>query len=298
MCFTSGWEDNFSQSLLMLCRELSVTGLHLEGPLFGGACTNPGHDHPVGYPEAEQIHHQRLFADKMLKLDAQFVLMRDSPSGTDFSDLEHTRRVRPEPFFLPEGERPADAREWRVRIAAYRRKLLQVMPGWPGFALSGVALVRLPGVEKDLDLLEYSLTSAAALGCNLEIHGELDRLTLEERNLIRRWVQWNATRRPYLALSQRLRLSDPNVDGVLHLRDAVQERYGYLCLWSLPGESARRVTISVRPADYGVPMSPGRVAVIREKDGTVFPARIEGDTLRLDVELAPGSWEIFEFRVK
>ncbi|MCS6775557.1 MAG: alpha-galactosidase [Chloroherpetonaceae bacterium] len=298
MCFTSGWEDNFSQSLLMLCRELSVTGLHLDGHLPEIPCANPGHDHPVGYPGAEQVQHQRLFASKMLKLDAQFVLMRDSLSGTEFSDLEHTRRIQPEPFLLPEGERPADAREWRARIAAYRRRLLQVMPGLPGFALSAVALVRLPGGEKDLELLEYSLTSAAALGCNLEIHGELDRLTLEERNLVRRWVQWNATRRPYLAFSQRLRLSDPNVDGVLHLRDALQERYGYLCLWSLPGEGARSVTVSIRPADYGVPMNPGRVVVIRERDGTVFPVRIEGDTLRLNVELTPGSWEIFEFRVK
>ena len=71
----------------------------------------------------------------------------------------------------------------------------------------------------------------------MEIHGKLEKMTVGERNLIARWIKWNADDRPWLAYAQPLVSlgkpwdprdpnANPHIDGVLHLRNILEGRYG------------------------------------------------------------------------
>jgi hypothetical protein len=298
MCFTTGWEENYSQSMLLLCRELTVSYLHLNKPVFEDICTNPTHDHPVAHAQSEQAEHWRLFGEKMRKLDPNFLLAYEETYGDAETAVQDTCTFDSWMLVKDSGQTmELDATYWRLNTAIARIRLQEAAKTRPSFALTAIAPARLPGAEKDLNALEYCLTSAAAMVCNLEIHGELDKMTFEERGLVQKWVKWNEENRPWLAFTQPLEFQDKSVDGILHLRNALDGRYGYICLWN-PGDKAAKVPASFRPADYFVRMNLSKVELIRVRDGKPVAFRADGDTLRLDAELAPNSWEIYEIRTK
>ena len=94
----------------------------------------------------------------------------------------------------------------------------------------------------------------------------------------------NCLNRPWLAYSQPLAAQgrpwdpkakgeSPHVDGVLHLRNALEGRYGYLCLW-YPADAATATTVSFRPADYQVKLSSG-MEIVRLKDGITVPHTVQ-----------------------
>ena len=64
MCFTSGWEENYSSAMQLLCRDLTVTYLKLDSGLFEDDCVTLTHAHPVGHSVAVQGDNWRDFCDK------------------------------------------------------------------------------------------------------------------------------------------------------------------------------------------------------------------------------------------
>jgi hypothetical protein len=82
---------------------------------------------------------------------------------------------------------------------------------------------------------------------------------------------------------------------VLHLRNALEGRYGYICLWN-PGDRPDKAEVSFRPADYFVKMNLDNVQITRLKDGQPVKFSTRGERITLPVSMPPLSWEIYEIR--
>lgn len=305
MCFTSGWEENYSKSLLDLCRELTVSYLKLDDGLFEDGCVDPTHDHPVGHSLALQATHWNAFCEKMRDLDPAFIVNRGWEGGPEVTAMQD------EGWFGDweigyDPKRMTDARWWYKNADIYRRSLYDLTAARPPFTIAWETPCHIPTNPVDLNALEYHFTSIGAYICNVEIHGKLDEMKPEERRLLQKWIAWNTQNRPWLAYTQPLvtlgqpwdpRPADakPHIDGVLHLRNAVEGRYGYVCLWN-PGDQPDKAEIAFRPADYFVRMNLNNVQITRLKDGQPVKFGTRGDRITLPVSMPPLSWDIYEIR--
>ncbi len=305
MCFTSGWEENYSESFLDLCRELTVSFLKLDSGLFEDGCVVPAHDHPVGHSMAAQVDHWSAFCDKMRKLDPSFILDRGWESGPEVTALQD------EGWFGDweigyDPKRMADPHWWYKNADIYRRTLYDLTWVRPSFTIAWETPCHIPTNPVDANALEYHFTSIGAYICNVEIHGKLDEMTAAERALMQKWIKWNEDNRPWLAYTQPLASlgkpwdprdpnAKPHIDGVLHLRNALNGRYGYICLWN-PGDRPDKATVAFRPSDYLVRMDSGDIQIVRLKDGKPV-GFTGGSTITLpEITMAPRSWEIYEIR--
>jgi hypothetical protein len=277
----------------------------VDGKLFDDFCCDPAHDHPVGHAESTQWDYWERFCEEMRKLDPAFVIDRSTESGAEVTGLQD-EGICADWEIAADPKRAADAGAWRGNADLVRRTLYGLTWTRPPFTLEAAAPCHIPGGPGALDALEYHLTSAGATAANLEIHGRLEDATPEEKALVTKWLRWNEENRPWLAYSQPLAAlgapcdprtpgEKPHPDGVLHLRPALQGRYGYLCLWN-PGAESESRTISFRPADYLVKIG-GGLEVARLKDGKPVRATIQNGVVTLPaLPLAPRSWEIYELR--
>lgn len=293
MCFTTGWEENFTKSIEVLCRELFVTYLQMDGGLLADSCSVPTHDHPLTRSVQAQWDHWAAFNEKIRKVDPSFVLSRGGDFGPESADLQDQARALT-PEIIAAATQTDAAGAYRLADLT-RRALLPIAWARPSFALTGIAAVTAPAADKDA--LEYQMASGAAIVGNMELHGKLDALSLDERGIVQKWVQWNQDNRPWLAFTQPLTFPQDGVDGVLHLRNSLNGRYGYVCLWNGSSQPVKPV-VSFRPADYLVRLEPGDALITRLKDGK--PVRISGgnEITLSDLTLAPHSWEILEIRQK
>jgi hypothetical protein len=305
MCFISGWAETFTRSMQLLCRELSVTYLQMDGPMLIDGCSMLMHEHPVGHSIQAQSDHWKDFTDTMRKLDplTPFLFNRGTdtwPEQTAFHDTGGFANWR----IVADPNGRAEPSLWYRNADAVRHDLYDLLWTRPAFTLSASAPCHLPAATPDLNALEYHLVSAAATVGNLEICGRLDQMTPEEAQIVGKWVQWNQENRPWLAYTQPLGAlgkpydpadtnATPKVDGVLHLRPALKGRYGYLCLWN-PGSQAERTTVAFNPADYFVNLSGLRV--VRLKDSKPARFEMQGGAVSLSLSLEPRSWEIYELR--
>jgi hypothetical protein len=308
MCFASGWANSWGASFALLCRELSVSYLKLDSGLFYDSCVSDNHEHPIGHAATAQAQLWSDFCARLRKQNPDFIIDRGWENGPEVTDMQD------EGWFGDweigyDTKRQADAAWWYKNADIYRTTLYDLTWTRPSFTIAWETPCHIPTPTPDLNALEYHFTSIGAYICNVELHGKLDQMTPDERALMKKWVKWNTDNRPWLAYTQPLaslgRPTDPrqanaqpHIDGVLHLRNALHGRYGYICLWN-PAATAGSAEIAFDPADYYVRLNTGKLEVIRLKDGKPikYTARPNGIALNT-VAMAPRSWEIYELREK
>ncbi len=307
MCLTGEWYQTFKARLLELCRLYGLGFLKLDGSLFVDGCVRTAHGHPASHSEGTQIE---AWADLCATLRKQFpgiIIDRGwegEPGVTAHQDTgwfgDWALAFHP--------EREADPAWWYKNADIYRNALYDLTMTRPTFTLSWETPCHVLSKPLDLNALEYHFTSVGAYLCNVEVHGRILEMTDEEAALVKKWVKWNWENRPWLAVAQpivslgkpydpRDDKSVPHVDGVLHLRNALKGRYGYICLWN-PGAGSQTSTVTVRPADSFVKMDTGKLRLVRLKDGKDMPHRRDDASFTVEVSMDPRSWEIIEVQAR
>lgn len=310
MCFTSGWEENLARLLQDAVRWYNLRYVKVDGPLLEEGCFEPAHDHPTGHAVSGQLDHWASFAAKLHRTPAQtlkeMVLNRGQETGPEVTAIQDEGWAY-DWDFVNLSDFAGDVKSWFQNADLTRRALYDACWARPPFTLSADTPCHVPTGAPDLEALEYHFVSAGAYVANVELQGRLDEMTPPERDLIRKWVQWNQENRPWLAYAQplgqlgkpwdpRAPNATPHVDGVLHLRNLYRGRYGYLCLFN-PSEKADKAEVTINPLDYFVRMDPRSVEIVRIKDGKPVPFSRQGDVFRVsNIPMAPRSWEIFEIR--
>lgn len=305
MCFSGEYAKRYTEELARKARALKLGFVKLDGSLFVEGCTAEGHGHPAGYSEAVQVEAWERLASALREASPGIIVDRGWEGEPGLTAVQDTGWFGDwSTAFHP--EREADPRWWYRNADIYRRALYTLAANRPPYTLSWETPCHIPTDPPDLNALEYHFTSIGAYICNVEIHGRLMESTPEERALIRKWVQWNADNREWLAFSQPIaalgkpydaldEASVPHPDGVMHLRNALRGRYGYVCLWNPSGE-AEAVSVAIRPADYFVRMNIPAAMATSIRDGQPVEARKTADDLTLRVPMPPRSWQIIEIR--
>lgn len=306
-CFTTGWAENYTESMRSLCRETIASYLKLDGGLFFDSCVNPAHDHTLGHAMPDQIESWTTFCQILRKLDPNFIVDRGAEDGPEVTGMQDEGWFGNGPSFL--GPRPsADARGWYHNADISRQTLYDIASTRPPFTIAAETPCHIPTNPVDLNALEYHFTSVGAYISNVEIQGKLEEMTGPERDLLKKWIQWNEDNRLWLAYAQpiaglgkpwdpRDANARPHIDGVLHLRNVLEGRYGYLCLWN-PADNPDKASVTINPADYMVKMNPKEITITRLKDGSGVPFTASGSAIHLDLSLSPRSWEIYEIRAR
>lgn len=316
MCFTGAWERQYTQSLLSLCREQSVTYLQTSFmPLDG--CMATAHEHPTGYSRAAEQEGWAAFCNTLRQADKNFVVVGDDTNYNAPLTPEEAARDLTwlEPFdnsFHHKPQRIGVLLDFQARIHTLEDEQNGERRMTPQFTRVGQALCHLPtGDTVSRDQLEYFWTSAAARYCNFEIQGDLECMTSDEREIGHKWIEWNLQNRDWLAFAQPMTLTSPDaphkdaagvarpeVAGMLHLRNALHGRYGYVCLWNQAG-TASNVTPSFNPADYFVRMRTGDVKITNISGGVDMPFTVRGGVVTLGKIMLPAhGWAIYEISVK
>ena len=289
-CFTSGAAENFSKSLEIFCRELTITHLKLGGPLFYDDCMEPGHDHPISHALNDQISHWKSFCETMRALSPDFAINREDDTRLERTETQDTGTLG---FWNSGASMAAATPTDYAQADAARSAMRNLQFTRPGFATTSEASCHVSG--NDLNALEYALTSAAANACNFQIVGKVGEATPEERVLARKWVKWNEANRPWLAYAQPLPIANSPVDAILHLRTEREGRYGYVCLWN-PSDKPASPQLAFNTADYFVKTGNSMDAV-RLKDGQSIRFATKDGIVNLPgINMAPRSWEIWELR--
>lgn len=288
MCFTSGWADLFSSSMQLLCRELTATYLELDRDMLYDGCVDPTHLHPVAHSLPQQLAHREIFHDKMRKVTPEFLV-----SGTD-----ELRRAYSLPAPTPEQNTPAF---WFNLADQSRRRLQSLLLTRPPFTVIGTVPVHLPTEKENLPALEYYYASVAGMTGNLELQGDLEKITAGERDLAKRWTAWTEENREWLAFVQPLALVGMEAsvaEGSMHLRNAYKGKHGFLCLYN-PSDAPITVEPGFRPADYNLKMNPAALTMSRVRDNATVGFAVRNGIVQVKpLELPPHSWEIIEVRTK
>lgn len=302
-CFSGAYADHFKQTLLGLCKDYDLKFLKLDGGLFEDGCAAPGHSHPLLHSVGAQFEAWKDLCATLRKEVPGVVIDRGWEGEPGLTALQDTSWYGDWIIaFRP--EREADIRWWYRNADNYRRFLYGITFSRPPFTISWEAPCHILAKPGDLNALEYHLTSVGAYICNLEIHGRILEMTPEEENITKKWVKWNWDNREFLAVTQPIvslgqpydALSEkdvPHVDGVMHLRNPIKGRYGYVCLWN-PSDKPATADVVIRPSDCFVKMDTSRVALTRLKDGSPIASERTADAITLHVPMGAFGWEIVD----
>ncbi len=290
-CFTSGWEDNYSQSMLQLCRELTVSYLKIAGSPIQDGCIEMTHEHPVAYTQAAEMEHWGIFSEKLHKLDPQFLISHGTEGA--FADLssEDDGWISHQ---VDETTVSSQVKDILAQSETARMEVEKLSQSRPPFTLSASSPCHLSGSGND-SKLDYLLSSAAVSVCNLEITGRMDLITPAESALTAKWIKWNTDNRAWLAFSQALHVADEKGDGVLHLRPALDGRFGYLCVWNR-SDSVLTSSASFNPEDTFVKLDDAEF--VDTRDGKIITVRRSGRTVTLSISIAPHFYQLIDVRKK
>jgi hypothetical protein len=303
-CFSTDWADWITQHTLNLVQESGATFMKLDFDLECDACYDPTHPHPAGGAMPSQVRNWRdVFVAALRAHDEGFHVYRAQSRGesSEYNDFawysdwviaayDDPRRQDPRWWY-----RSADS----TRYAGYYSQFLT-----PNWCRQGTTPAHLPGLENELDALEYNITSVCAYFCNLEFSNPLDGITPEEVALCKKWIKWFRENQEYLAYTQcdATTVSCYNpwnsslfgsewVDGVYHLRPKLRGKWGYLCFWN-PSEETKNVTVDINPSDYFLPGELTNALLHALNAGWTRPN--SASTLHVRFDMAPLSWEIIE----
>lgn len=292
ICFTGVWAHQFLQSVVELSRATSLTYIKTRFHL-GERCMSTGHDHPVGRSGAAEEEARTALHEAVLKT-APGVVEVDDPLPALFWQRD--------PFVSAKQQKVlgwldlADLLVPGSHEQAFRQGSENSDPLLtPSFTLIGEAFCHLPTEDHPTrDQLDFLWSYVAASTPGFEIQGDLERMTEIEREAARRWISWADGNREWLAFTQSVTIATDTkgktegkaegkrgrggritekaeqvtghkVRGLLHLRNALQGRYGYLCLWN-QNPDEQKVVVSFRPADYFVHIRPGGLDLVDIED--------------------------------
>ena len=290
MCFTGAWARQFTLSLLSLCREQSVTVLKTRfAPLNG--CMSTAHEHPVGQNLPAEQEAWTEFRETLGAIKPEFTLIADAQQGSGRGGMTHGSIKLPVRAPNPD----EDAKQAFLM---------------PPYLECATVLCHLPADYKPTpDPLQGQWAWAATHGPNIEIQGDLQQMTTEEREIGRKWIAWNLENRDWLAFAQPVTIAPAeagrnqsaasvHVDGTLHLRNALRGRCGYLCLWNR-ANTAATFTPSFTPADYFVRVKTSSMEIVNIADGKPVSFSTRGGAISLDRTTLPAyGWAIYEIKTK
>jgi len=302
-CFTTNWSERITDHVTDLIQETGAEFMKLDFTVERDLCFDPTHPHPAGLAVGAQKENWLGFLDRVRSVEPDMVIYRaytraENSGYNDFgwwsdwmlAGLNDPRRQDARWWF-----RSADSTRYGTGLQRYLA---------PPYCLTGTTPAHIQGFEGRKDLLEYQLTTVAANYCNLEISGNIEGITETERATVRKWVSWYRENQSYLMFAQFDSVTakaynpyDQNlygqewVDGVYHLRPALNGKYGYLCFWN-PSESPKRVIVDINPSDYFLPSGLAQAALYAMNAG--WSARSTGATLHSEFTMAPLSWEVIE----
>ncbi len=330
MCFTGAWARQFTQSVVSLCREQSISSIEARF-MPQENCMATQHEHPTGHSEDAARGFWKTFCDALRGADKTMALTEYGGWNRllDTQDsIDNQYWPLSQPAAILSG-RTRDAEDWRRMqhwlgdTDVWQHPLLEEYPpganantdlfALPGFAQGGQALCHLP-VRNNLtrDQIDYFWSSVAAFNCNFEIQGNLEDMTADERETGHKWIDWNLQHRDWLAFAQPLTITSSDdgsdktakdsrqggIKGLLHLRNALHGRYGYVCLWNMDS-ATNTILPSFNPADYFVRMRAADVKITNISDGVDVPFTMRGGVVALGkITLPAYGWAIYEISVK
>lgn len=299
MCFTGAWAQQFTQSILSLSREQGLTYLKARFRPSDG-CMATGHDHPVGHSLGREQDAWNTFGETLKSAHPNFAIVDDAlPElywlGQPFTSpaLKHVMGwLNATDILLPPAE------------DAYMN---------PPYLVTAEAFCHLPTEERPTpDQLQFLWSYVAGSYPNFEIQGDLQAMTAEERDAAHKWIDWTLENQEWLAFAQPLSLTPPReraeterslsseqtvdkaVHGVLHLRNALKGRYGYLCVWN-QSNAPTTITPTFNPNDYFVRIKSGSVEFINVSTERPAPfTQRNGDYSLGPITLPAYGWAIYE----
>ncbi len=318
MCFTGAWARQYAQSFQSLCRELGITYLKVNFQPETN-CMATEHEHPTGHSLAAQGEAWAMFNEILHGGDKTLVVVNAGNGARQavsaYSDINEGRLDKEwlEPYQI--GNRKQEMGFWYNLSDILQPKNRDAESGdalfqQPSFTLCGQALCHVPTTEPiTRDQLDYLWSSVAGRYANYEAQGDLQQMTTEEREAAHRWLEWSRENREWLAFTQPLAVESAaggdkrgntatsNVRGVLHLRNALQGRYGYVCLWNMDNAETI-VTPAFDPSDYFVRVKSG-MSIVNIKDSKPVPYATHGGTISLGkITLPAHGWVIYEVKSK
>ena len=328
MCFTGAWARQFTQSIASLCREQSVSYLKTRFlPLE--KCMATTHEHPTGHSAEATREAWENFCDALYGVDKTMAVVESANSNRL---LEAQDSVAHYNWPLEQTASGASKRVdmWLQGMGAFWDRYALEGGGsidsaaessfnLPSFVQNGQAICHLPTADRPTrEQLKYLWSGAATLCCNIEVQGDLERMTPDEREIGKKWIAWNLQNRDWLAFTQPLTLAsspapkaapskadttrsgdqNPPVRGLLHLRNALNGRYGYVCLWNTSNVETT-VIPSFNPSDYFVRMKTGEMSITNIQDNSSVPFSTRGSAVSLGkITLPAYGWAVYELRAK
>ena len=305
MGFTSQWASQFTMSMKSLSHDLNLTALKINdgGRLFQDGDVSVYHEHPLFYSVPATLDAWKQFTDDLHTVTPEFLLDR---RGNPLIQETDTIDVNSLPAEFPAAEDARSSQAWLAAANHTRAHLVDAAELIAPYALSAPAPCHIPLSGGDTNLTDFYYASVVGCTGNLEIQGRLEDTTIPEQQLAMKWITWSEANRPWLAYSQSLPGLSPSpgnsgsasrIQGVLHLRPLLENRYGYLFLWN-GSSTADNANITFNPADYYLRLKTDKLQIVRVRDGAPVPFTIREGAISLgNVALPAVSWEAYEIRV-
>ncbi len=304
MGFTSQWASQFTMSMKSLSRDLSLTALKIndDGRLFRDGDVSAYHDHPLFYSVPAKMGSWKQFTDDLHSISPEFLLDRRGEPLIQATDMVDVNSL---PSEFPIGEDAHSSQAWLAAANRTRARLLDAAVLIAPYVLSAPAPCHIPLLGSDKNLTDFYYASVVGCTGNLELQGRLEDTTIPEQQLAMKWITWSEANRPWLGYSQLLPGLSPSpgaaksasrIEGVLHLRSLLENRYGYLFLWN--GSSAPdNAIITFNPADYYLRLKTDKLKIVRIRDGVPVPFTIRDGSISLgNISVPAVSWEAYEIR--
>ncbi len=337
LCFTGNWARQDAQSFLSLCREQAVTYLKVSfHPTADCMATEHEHPtgHSLrAQQEAWAAFNDTLHGvDKSFIVLSGAGIGQPASFSAPAIHEAWLGKEWLDPYTVPNTitNQKLNSAYWNALVNGLQPKSREAEADdalfqQPSFTLCGQALCHVPmptaqkgGEQLDYvpaqtamtrDQLDYLWSSVAGRYANYEVQGNLEQMTAEERDAAHKWLDWSRQNREWLAFTQPLDVepsgvktqaqgaASSKVRGLLHLRNALHGRYGYVCLWNMDAAEAT-VMPAFDPADWFVRVKPG-LQIVNTADGKPVPYTMRGGTIALGkITLPAHGWAIYEVKAK
>lgn len=149
MCFSSGWADNYTDTLRDLARDMAVSYFKVDGKLFHDFCCDPAHNHPVGRAQAAQSEYWERFAEQLRKVTPGLLIDRSTETGAEATAVQD-EGVCFDWMAPADPKKPATSDDWRRSADRCRSTLYDLVWTRPSFTLECTAPCRLAGSDLEL----------------------------------------------------------------------------------------------------------------------------------------------------
>ena len=141
------------------------------------------------------------------------------------------------------------------------------------------------GTPGDLD---FFLSSQAFLSC-MHVGGMIEKLTPEERHIVRKWAEWNWKHREILQYSQPLDMESEldSTNGIMHLAPVREGRIGFIGIWNDDSAADDRVSLNIDFSVYGLLRPDEHLSVTDMNTGQQLKHTLKGTSLlmgSIDIE--------------